>query len=82
MSATSAVANNHHDVHSHSHDHHGHDHHELSFIQKYIFSTDHKVIARQFMFSALFFLFVGGFFALLIRWQLAYPGKAIPIMGN
>ncbi|HRI30093.1 MAG TPA: cbb3-type cytochrome c oxidase subunit I [Candidatus Kapabacteria bacterium] len=83
MSASSAVAHNHHDADSHGHEHHhGHDHHELSFIQKYIFSTDHKVIARQFMFSALFFLFIGGFFALLIRWQLAYPGKAIPIIGN
>ena len=70
-----------HDTNAHSHDH-SHDHHELSFIQKYIFSTDHKVIARQFLFVALFFLLVGGFMAMLIRWQLAYPGEAIPLIGK
>lgn len=63
---------------AHSHDHH----HELSFIQKYIFSTDHKVIAKQFLFTSLFFLMVGGFMAMLIRWQLAYPGQAIPLIGQ
>ena len=69
----------------HGHDtHHGadHTHHELSFIRKYIFSTDHKVIAKQFMAVSLFFLFVGGLFALMIRWQIAYPGSAIPLIGN
>jgi hypothetical protein len=31
-------------------DHHGHDdHHELSFIEKYIFTTDHKTIGKQFL---------------------------------
>ncbi|MBS1537464.1 MAG: cbb3-type cytochrome c oxidase subunit I [Bacteroidetes bacterium] len=72
-----------HETTNHSHDHdHSHDHHELSFVQKYIFSTDHKVIARQFLFVALFFLLVGGFMAMLIRWQLAYPGEAIPLIGK
>lgn len=62
---------------------HGHEHHhELPWYRKYVFSTDHKVIAKQFMLASLFFLFVGGAFALFIRWQLAYPGKAIPVIGQ
>ena len=60
---------------------HAHGHHE-SFITKYIFSTDHKMIAKQFMVLSLFFLFVGGAFALFIRWQLAYPGQPIPLIGD
>ena len=71
----------HDNAHSHDHDH-AHEHHELSFIQKYIFSTDHKVIAKQFLFVALFFLMIGGFMAMLIRWQLAFPGEAIPLIGQ
>ncbi|MGA1306411.1 MAG: cbb3-type cytochrome c oxidase subunit I [Candidatus Kapaibacteriota bacterium] len=74
---------------AHAHEAHGHDahgdhahHHDVSFIRKYIFSTDLKVIAKQFMLASLLFLFVGGLFALLIRWQLAYPGEAIPLLGN
>ena len=50
--------------------HHGH---ELSFIQKYIFSQDHKVIGIQFMCSSLFFLFVGGALAMIVRLQLGWP---------
>lgn len=59
----------------------GHGHRE-SFIRHYVFSTDHKMIAKQFMFTAIFFLFVGGAFALFIRWQLAYPGEPIPLIGK
>lgn len=51
---------------------------EQSFIQKYIFSTDHKVIGKQFLWLGLFFLLFGGFQAVLIRWQLAYPDKLVP----
>lgn len=79
MGATAAMSHN---GEAHGHEH-GHDHHhELSFIRKYIFSTDHKIIARQFMFTSLMFFFVGGFFALLIRWQLAMPGQPIPVIGS
>jgi cytochrome c oxidase subunit I len=54
-----------------------HDHH-LSFIQKYIFSTDHKVIAKQFLFMSLLFLILGGTLALMMRWQLGWPGQPMP----
>jgi len=62
--------------------HAAHAHHDdRSFIQKYIFSTDHKIIGIQFLFLSLFFLLVGGLLAMQIRWQLAYPGKPMPF-GN
>ena len=57
--------------------HEGH-HHELPWIRKYLFSTDHKVIAKQFMFTSFFFLLVGGLLATLMRWQLGFPGQPIP----
>ena len=55
-----------------------HDHHELPFIRKYIFSTDHKMIAKQFMFVSLFFLVIGGLLAAMMRWQLGYPSEPMP----
>jgi cytochrome c oxidase subunit 1 len=55
-----------------------HDHHELPFIRQYIFSTDHKMIAKQFMSVSLFFLVVGGLLATLMRWQLGFPGQPMP----
>ena len=56
----------------------GEGHHELSFIRKYVFSTDHKTIAKQFLFLSLFFLVVGGALAGIMRWQLGYPGQPLP----
>jgi len=49
-----------------------------SFWTTYIFSTDHKVIGKQFLWLGIFFLLFGGFQALLIRWQLAYPEQPVP----
>jgi cytochrome c oxidase subunit I len=53
-----------------------------SFIRRYIFSTDHKVIAKQFIWAGLLFLAFGGILAMAIRWQWAYPGKEIPAVGK
>jgi len=55
---------------------------ELSFIRKYVFSTDHKVIGKQFLFTALAFFTIGGLLALLIRTQLAWPWQEIPFFGT
>ncbi len=52
------------------------------FLRRYVFSTDHKVIAKQFLFLGLAFLAVGGFLAMLIRWQLANPGVPFPLVGK
>ena len=50
------------------------------FLSTYVFSTDHKTIARQFLWFGLFMLFAGGLLALLMRWQLAYPETQLPGM--
>lgn len=47
-----------------------------------IFSTDHKVIGRQYLITSLVMFLVGGLLAMLMRWQLAYPGKPVPVLGN
>jgi cytochrome c oxidase subunit 1 len=68
MSSTAAVAA-----------HGAHDgHHELGFVRTYLFSTDHKMIARQFLFLALFMMSIGGLMAMLMRWELAFPETAVP----
>ena len=59
-----------------------HDHHELSFLQKYVFSTDHKVIGIQYGVTGLAFLFFGFMLMLVMRWQLAHPGEAVPFVGD
>jgi cytochrome c oxidase subunit 1 len=53
-----------------------------SFLRKYVFSTDHKVIAQQFIWQGLIFLLIGGTMAMMIRWQLANPGVPVPILGK
>src|SRR6266568_4398533 len=55
---------------------------ELGWWRKYIFSTDHKVIGIQYAISGLVFLFFGFCLMMLMRWQLAYPGKPLPIIGK
>ncbi len=59
-----------------------HVHHELSFLRKYIFSEDHKIIGIQFLFSGLIFLFIGGALALLVRLQVGWPQGTMPIIGR
>jgi len=53
-----------------------------SFVRKYVFSIDHKVIGKQFLFSSLLFFVVGGLLALLMRTQLAWPWEEIPVVGD
>src|SRR5262249_7186264 len=59
-----------------------HEHHDLGFVRTYIFSTDHKMIARQFLFLGLFMLLIGGFLAMLIRWELGWPETQVPVVGR
>src|SRR5882757_7346745 len=65
--------------HAGAHDSH---HEELGFWQKYVFSTDHKVIGIQYGITALMFLFFGFLLMLCMRWQIANPGQPIPFIGN
>jgi cytochrome c oxidase subunit 1 len=52
-----------------------------TFLSKHVFSTDHKVIAKQFMWFGLIWLGIGGIMAMMIRWQLANPGEPVPLIG-
>ena len=61
---------------------HEHEHHELGFWRKYIFSTDHKVIGIQYGLCGLVFLLFGFSLMMIMRWQLAYPGQALPVLGK
>ena len=51
---------------------------KLSFWRKYIFSLDHKVIGKQYLFLGMFMALAGGLLAYLLRWQLAWPETAVP----
>lgn len=53
-----------------------------TFLSKYVFSFDHKVIGKQFLWYGILFLGIGGIMALMIRWTLAFPGQAFPVIGN
>ena len=56
--------------------------HEMSFSEKYIFSTDHKIIGLQYMFTGIFMALIGGFFVYVFRMQLAFPGIEVPFYGT
>jgi len=55
--------------------------HDVGFIRHYVFSTDHKMIGKQFLALGLFSLVIGGVLALLVRWQLAWPETPVPGFG-
>ncbi len=61
-----------------AHDTHAAHHEELGFIRTYIFSTDHKMIGRQFLFMSLVMLVFGGLMAMMMRWELAWPESQVP----
>lgn len=67
-----------HEAHTEAHGHHDH---ELTFIQKYVFSEDHKIIGIQFLFTSLIFLGLGGLLALGVRYQLGWPHAESPFSG-
>jgi cytochrome c oxidase subunit 1 len=67
---------------SHSAAHHDDHGHGNRGIMHWIWNTDHKVIALQFLWSAALFLLVGGAMAVAMRWQLAFPGHPIPVIGH
>src|SRR5690606_21914309 len=79
------------DIHVHSgvqHDDHGHEHehHAGNFWTKYIFSEDHKVIAKQYLITGIFWALIGGLLSILFRIQLAFPDANLewlrPLLGG
>ncbi len=69
---------------SHPHDGHaGHDdhhHHEQHFITKYIFSQDHKVIAKQFLITGIIWAIIGALFSVFFRLQLGFPNESFKFL--
>jgi cytochrome c oxidase subunit I len=84
--SSGAAESGHGESHGHDHDHdHDHDHIHPApshFLTRYVFSTDHKVIGIQFLFSGLIFFVIGGLLAMAVRWQLAWPWKPVPILSR
>ncbi|PSL35318.1 cytochrome c oxidase subunit I [Chitinophaga ginsengisoli] len=64
-------------AHDHGHDDHEH-HHEGGFISKYVFSLDHKTIAKQFLITGIIWAIIGAFFSVLFRLQLGFPDATFP----
>jgi cytochrome c oxidase subunit 1 len=56
---------------------HEHQHHE-TFISKYVFSQDHKMIAKQFLITGMTWAIIGGLFSVIFRLQLGYPESTFP----
>jgi cytochrome c oxidase subunit I len=63
-----------HTAHSEVH----HEHHHETFLTKYVFSQDHKTIAKQFLITGMFWAVVGGFFSVVFRLQLGFPDAKFP----
>lgn len=61
-----------HDAHHDHGEHHEHHHHE-TFISKYVFSMDHKMIAKQFLITGMVWAVLGGLMSVLFRLELGYP---------
>ncbi len=73
------------DDHFHEHHHEG-DKYQSGFIQKYIFSQDHKMIARQFLITGMIWGILGGLMSLIFRLQLGFPEENMawlkPLLGK
>jgi cytochrome c oxidase subunit 1 len=66
-------------IHSDNHQHVDHGHHKETFISKYIFSMDHKMISKQFLITGIIMGTIGMLMSLIFRLQLAYPDTSFPI---
>lgn len=66
--------------HGHDEHHDGHHHHEETFISKYIFSMDHKMIGKQFLITGIIWAIIGALFSVIFRVQLAWPDQTFPFL--
>jgi cytochrome c oxidase subunit 1 len=59
---------------THGHDDHDVHHHKETFVTKYIFSQDHKMIAKQYLITGVLIMgIIGILMSLMIRMQIAWP---------
>jgi len=56
--------------------------HDAGFVKTYLWSTDHKVIAMQYLFTGMLMALIGGFAVYVFRMQLAFPGEPVPLFGR
>ena len=70
------------DTHEDSHD----EHHEGNFWTTYVFSQDHKIIAKQFLITGMFWALLGGIMSVIFRLQLGFPEASLeflrPVLGG
>ncbi|MBK8519039.1 MAG: cbb3-type cytochrome c oxidase subunit I [Saprospiraceae bacterium] len=70
----------------HFHDHHHGDKYQTSFIFHYIFSMDHKIIARQFLITGIIWAIIGAAMSVVFRLQLGFPEESLawikPFLGK
>ena len=66
-------------AHDHQNDDHHEHHHKDTFITKYIFSIDHKMIAKQYLLTGIIMGVIGVGMSLLFRLQLAWPEQSFKI---
>jgi cytochrome c oxidase subunit 1 len=70
----------------HFHDHHDGDKFSANFINTYIFSMDHKIIAKQFLITGMFWAIIGALMSLVFRLQLGFPEADMawlkPVLGK
>lgn len=70
----------------HFHEEHHGDKYQSSFVTTYIFSQDHKIIAKQFLITGIFWAIVGGLMSLVFRLQLGFPEESMawlkPVLGK
>lgn len=59
---------------------HAHHHAKESFVSKYVFSQDHKMISKQFLITAIFMAIIGMMLSVFFRLQLGWPGEGFEIM--
>ncbi len=71
---------------AHAHDEHDHEHHDEHWLFKYVFSQDHKMIAKQFLISGMLWAIIGGTLSSLFRIQLGWPKAELswlePLLGG
>ena len=61
-------------------DNHGHAHHHETFVSKYLFSMDHKMISKQFLITAIFMAVIAMMMSIFFRLQLAWPGEELSML--
>ncbi|CAI8188267.1 MAG: Alternative cytochrome c oxidase subunit 1 [Bacteroidia bacterium] len=59
---------------------HADHHHEETFLSKYVFSMDHKMISKQFLITGIIMGLIGMAMSIAFRLQLAYPDTSFPIL--